>query len=107
MPYDTDNNRLLLEIDKEIRELNRETINPRIPNLNIKDLKPVMSMVARSRADYLQELFDLASVCGDGFPSPDQIRHLRNLRLAYDELVDGAQALNTAIERGYLDVGRD
>ena len=106
MPFETENNRLLLEIDKEIRELNRDTINPRIPNLNVKDLKPVMCMVARSRADYLQELFDLASVCGDGLPSPDQIRHLRNLRSTYDELVSGAQALNTAIERGYLDVER-
>ncbi|MEW8506263.1 MAG: hypothetical protein AB2598_06125 [Candidatus Thiodiazotropha sp.] len=107
MSIDTQNNRLLLEIDKEIREINRSTINPRIPQLNIKDLKPVMAMVARSRADYLNELFDLASVCGEDPPSPDQIRHLRNLRLMYDELVSGAQALSTAIERGYLDVGRD
>jgi hypothetical protein len=106
MTNETDNNRLLLEIDREIRELNRDTINPRIPNLTVADLKPVMQLVAKSRADYLQELFDLASVCGDRKPSTDQIRHLRNLRLTFDELVSGAQALNIAVERGYLDVER-
>jgi hypothetical protein len=106
MPNETEINRLLLEIDREIRELNRETINPRVPNLTVADLKPVMELVARARADYLQELFDLASVCGERKPSTDQIRHLRNLRLTFEELVSGAQALNLAVERGYLDVER-
>jgi hypothetical protein len=106
MSYSSDNNRLLLEIDKSIRELNREVINPAIDKLMIDDLKPAMTLVARSRAEYLKELFDLASVVGDDLPSPDQITHLRKLRMTYDELVAAAKALNTAIERGYLDVER-
>ncbi len=106
MTYSTDNNRLLLEIDKSIRELNREVINPAIPKLAMADLEPAMKLVARSRAEYLKELFDMASVVGQGLPSPDQINHLRNLRMTYEELVAAAKALSTAIERGYLDVER-
>ncbi|OOZ37248.1 hypothetical protein [Solemya velesiana gill symbiont] len=99
-----DNNRLLLEIDKTIRELNRDIINPQIPQLMLDDLTPVMKLVARSRAMYLKELFDIANIAGDGLPSPDQIRQLREMRESYEELVAGAQALETAIQRGYLDV---
>ncbi|MET0094716.1 MAG: hypothetical protein ABW120_14340, partial [Sedimenticola sp.] len=58
----TDNNRLLLEIDKTIRELNRDAINPQIPELMLDDLTPVMALVARSRAIYLRELFDVANI---------------------------------------------
>jgi hypothetical protein len=106
MSYSNDNNRLMLEIDSTIRDLNREAINPAIEEVKIDDLKPAMKLVARSRAEYLKELFDLASVVGDGLPSPDQVSHLRKLRITYDELVAAAKALNTAIERGYLDVER-
>jgi hypothetical protein len=63
-----------------------------------------MKLVARSRAEYLKELFDLASVVCEDLPSPDQIAHLRKLRITFDELVTAAKALNIAIERGYLDV---
>ena len=106
MTYSTDNNRLLLEIDNTIRDLNRETINPAFEKVTIEDLKPAIKLVARTRVEYLKELFDLASVVGEGLPSPDQIAHLRKLRLTYDELVAAAKALNIAIERGYLDVER-
>ncbi len=99
-----DKNRLLLEIDKTIRDVNREVINPEIPELTLDDVMPVMQMVARARAVYLKELFDLAVVAGEKMPSPDQIKQLRLLRVMYDELINGAQALETAIQRGYLDV---
>jgi len=100
----SDNNRLLLEMDRTIRELNRSCINPAIPELTTEDLAPVMALVARARAAYLKEMFDITAVVGDGLPSPDQIRQLRNLRLTFEELVAGTQALETAIQRGYLDV---
>ncbi|KRT55177.1 hypothetical protein [endosymbiont of Ridgeia piscesae] len=100
----TDNNRLLLEIDKTIREINRETINPAIPKLSLSDLNPVMVLVARARVVYLKELFDIAGVVGNGLPSPDQIDQLKKLRETYEELVNGAQSLEIAIQRGYLDV---
>ena len=99
-----DNNRLLLKIDTTIRDINREVINAAIPELKMSDISPVMDLVARTRANYLKELFDLAEVAGNGMPSPEQIRQLGVLRETYEELVKGSQALETAIQRGYVDV---
>lgn len=100
----TDNNRLLLEIDKIIRELNRNEINSAIPEIQAADLNPVIGLVARTRASYLKALFEVAGKVDDGMPSPDQVAQLGRLRVTYKELVEGAQALETAIQRGYLDV---
>lgn len=99
-----DNNRLLLEIDKHIRDINREVINPVIPELSLQDITPVTKMVAGVRASYLKELFDIAAISAGEKPSVDQIRRLSELRKSYDELVLAAQALEGAIQRGYLDV---
>lgn len=96
--------RLILEIDKTIRELNRSVLNPAIPELTLEQLKPVIEMAAQARARYLRALLDLANVLGAASPTTDQIAQLRDLREAYEELVNGAQALETAIQRGYLDV---
>jgi hypothetical protein len=96
--------RLLIEINTKIRSLNREIINPAIPELKLADFGPVMGMVARSRALYLAKLFALAEEVGEGMPTSDQIKSLRTLRVIYEELVTAAKALETAVERGYLDV---
>lgn len=98
------NNRLLLELEQAIRRINQEVINPEIAELTINDLCPVLKMVARARADYLKKLFDLAGVNKNGALSSGQINELRELRITYDECVAGAQALETAIQREYLDV---
>ncbi|MCB1875677.1 MAG: hypothetical protein KDH88_06865 [Chromatiales bacterium] len=102
MPHD--NNRLLLEIEKTIRDINRDVINPLIPELGLEDIRPVMGAVARARAAYLKELFDLSEILHDSVPTPEQVKQLRLLRMIYEELVAGAKALETAIQRGYLDV---
>lgn len=99
-----DNNRILLEIDKIIRELNREIINPAIQELTVADLSPVLKLVARARSAYLKQLLDIANIAGDGLPPPEQVKQLQRLRLTFEELVKGSQAIETAIQRGYLDV---
>lgn len=99
-------NRLLLEITNSIRSINRDTINPGIPELTLDGLKPVMHIVADARSRYLQQLFTVSKTAGDEGPSVDDIKRLKNLRLIYEELSSGAQALQTAIERGYLDVSQ-
>ncbi len=99
-----DINRLLLQFEKAVREINREEINPRIPELKLSELNPVVQMVAKSRARYLKGLFDLASITGEHIPTPEQIKKLKVMREAYMELVEGSKALEVAIERGYLDV---
>lgn len=107
----TDNSRLLLEIERSMRAVNLETINPQITALTLDDVRPVLCMVANARARYLKALFDL----GDGQmgsdpdtrPTTAQFDELKQLRNEYDELLDGAQALEVAIQRGYLDVKVD
>ena len=99
-------NRLLLEIDKTIKELNRQLINPLVPELKIADLTPIMALTAKARGLYLKELLKVASDVGGEMPSGEQIGKLKQLRENYEELVTASQALETAIERGYLDVGR-
>jgi hypothetical protein len=96
--------RLLLKFEKSVREINRDEINPTIPELQFNDLDPVIKMVAKARADYLKALFELAGRTDGELPEMEQIKELQKLRLIYEELVEGAKALETAIERGYLDV---
>ena len=99
-----DINRLLLQFEKSVREINRDEINPKIPELTLTDLNPVVLMVAHARGLYLKLLFDLASVSSSEIPSPEQMGKLKTLRENYEELVAGSKALETAIERGYLDI---
>jgi len=102
-----DNKRLLLEISKEMRELNQRIINPQIPVLTQDSLKPVITAVALARAAYLKELFELSTSISEDFPlQPEQVEQLKLLRLTYDELLLASNAMETAIERGYLDVER-
>ena len=99
-----ENNRLLLMIEKSLRDINRETINPLFNELKIDDLTPVLNLVARARGDYLQQLFQIAEQHPDGLPTADDIDKLKAMRVRYEELVAASQALQTAIERHYLDV---
>ncbi len=101
------NNRLLLELEQAMRTVNQDIINPEIPALTLKKLNPVLKMVAQARAAYLNTLFEMAQQSEDQLPSSEQIARLRTLRLTYDECVAGAQAMETAIQRGYLDVSKD
>ncbi|MBR9827835.1 MAG: hypothetical protein GYB41_04195 [Oceanospirillales bacterium] len=100
----TDNNRLLLELDRYRRDINREIINPRIPELNLADLKPVLTMVAHARADYVEQLLEIASCCDDQRPAPEQITTLKRSRETFEELVAAVNALESVISRDYLDV---
>ncbi len=99
-----DVNRLLLQLEKAVREINRDEINPQIAELKLVDLNPVVKMVAQARARYLKGLFDLANTSADSHPLPEQIKKLKLMRETYEELVEGSKALEVAIERGYLDV---
>lgn len=96
--------RLKLRLDKTIRELNQEIINPEIPEVKLEDLEPVLRLVARARAAYLKELFAVTQAAGAALPSEDQIKRMRDARDTYEELLKASQALEAAIDRGYLDV---
>lgn len=93
--------RQLLVLEQQRRTINRDTINPQLSVDKIEDVDPILTMVAEVRASYLKALFDLAN-SRDGMPSAGQVEHLRDLRRCYRELVEATNALETAIERGYI-----
>ncbi len=99
-----DINRLLMELERSMRTTNREAINPQIQELTIDGLRPVLQLVATARARYLKALFDLAGTGEQSSLDEQQLKQLTQLRHEYEELAAGAKALETAIQRGYLDV---
>ena len=96
--------RLLLAFEQQLREINRETLNPMVEELTTEQLAPVIHMVAVARGNYLKTLIDTAKQTSGEMPSDSQIKELQKYRVRYDELVSAAKALETAIQRGYLDV---
>lgn len=99
-----ENSRFLIKFDQALKKINREQINPILPPLNMEQLDPVIGLVARARAAYLKDLFALANAVTEGLPARDQTESLRQHRKIYEELVAGVKALETAMERGYLEV---
>ena len=100
----SDHSRLLLQIDRAMRTINQETLAPVLPELTATDFDPVIAMVARTRAAYLSELFEMARASENTLPTTERIRQLRELRESYEEQVAATKALETAIQRGYLSV---
>lgn len=99
-----ENNRLLLSLEKDMRDINRAVINPEFSSLSLQDLRPLLQLVARARLDYLKEAFTIAKEFPDSLPGADRVQSLREHRLRYEELVHASRALETAIDRMYLDV---
>jgi len=99
-------NRLLLKFQQLVSSINREIINPEIEELAIENLRPLITLVARSRAVYLKELYELSRRYEgiDQFPSDKEMHNLARLRSRYIDLVDGAQSFEISIQRGYLDI---
>jgi len=98
------NKRLAVEIDRVMKIINKEAINPLIDELSIQDIEPIMQMVANARGAYLKELCELTKATTEKALVPKDVEKLRLKRLVYEELVAAHQALDVAIERGYLDV---
>ncbi len=95
--------RLMMRFDQNVREINRAVINPLIETLSLKELEPIMRMVAHARADYLRVLMALADDT-QGQATPTDVGELKTARERYEELIAAVGALETMIERGYVDV---
>ena len=99
-----DINRLLLHYQQLFRTANKETINPEIEELSVDDLKPMVELVARSRAAYLKYSYELGKQYFDteNYPTGDELKKLKTLRIRFEELAESAKAFETSIQRGYL-----
>jgi len=101
-----ENKRLLIEIEKVRKDINREIINPLFSELSSDDIHPISTMIAKARGSYLKELVKLSKLSEEGTePTVVSIKQLHNARLIYDELIKVSIALDIAVERGYVDVG--
>ncbi len=101
-----DINRLLMQFEHLLKTCNRERINPEIEELAIEDLKPIVDLVARSRASYLKELYDLSKKYdqSDELPNPEELSQLASSRKRFLDLAEGAKSIEICIQRGYLDL---
>tara|TARA_Y100000813_G_scaffold190050_1_gene165839 strand:- start:844 stop:1164 length:321 start_codon:yes stop_codon:yes gene_type:complete len=97
--------RARMEMHGLLRDINRTTIHELVPNVSVKELTPYFQLVAKARGMYIKRLIDLAHGT-ENLPSDEQVRELNLLRRSYDELIHGAQMIETAIERGYIDVDK-
>lgn len=104
-----DINRMMLHYEQLYKTANKEHINPNIEALSIDDLKPIVNMVAKSRADYLKYVYELGKKYGETQNSPgaEELKKLKVLRLRFTELAEGSMAFETSIQRGYLDLKMD
>ncbi len=101
-----DTNRLILQFEQLLREVNREVINPEIEELSLEKLRPMAKMVARSRAAYLKRFYDISKQCDqtEGLPTPEEMMELKLLRERYIDLADGSKSIEISVQRGYLDL---
>lgn len=89
------------EVERSIRIANREIIHERIPQLDQQSFVELAQQVARLRASYLE--CALAGMRQDGTAVP--VGELRQHREAYEEATHAFDALQRAIQRGYVEIG--
>ena len=91
------------QLEMSVAVANREVIHQQIPNLNRETFQQLAVMVARFRADYLAAAIKLSGIADCDGPCLDDLKHKREL---YDEGRAAFEALERAIERGYVDIGK-
>ena len=92
----------LEEVERKIAEANREILHERIPELDKSSFVALAKQVARLRATYLQAALTAATAAET---TEDFVSELRSKREAYDEAREAFDALQRAIQRGYVDIG--
>ncbi len=97
--------RLLMELERHRKMINREIIDEAVPELTLPLLEPMLRMVAHSRAAYIAELVSITNENQGGAPSEQQLSRLKTKRLAFEELVAAVNALETVVQRDYLTIG--
>jgi hypothetical protein len=97
------NERLWQEFEQSIRELNQRYIRAATGGVRKEHLLRAAENVARLRAGYLQEVLRLGAAA-EAPPAPE-IEKVKRLRLAFEEALQGFEALRHAHERGYFEFG--
>ncbi|MFP4207464.1 MAG: hypothetical protein ACLFSC_02320 [Wenzhouxiangella sp.] len=94
----------VLELEREIGPINRALVHEDTPKLTRAHCLELATVVARSRAAYLQLAFEMGRSCQDRLPEDARIVELRQARRRFEELRDAFGAMERAIECGYVDI---
>jgi methionine synthase I (cobalamin-dependent) len=96
--------RFLEEVEQGIRAANREVIHGQIPALNRESFLNFAIVVARLRADYLAAALKASHTGRVDAALIEALKALRQQREAFEEARAAFDALQRAIERGYVEI---
>ncbi len=97
------NHKFVEELELSVALANREVIHRQIPNLTRETFHELAVLVARYRAQYLEAAIRLAK-SGD-MCDETCLCDLKHKRELYDQGCAAFDALERAIQRGYVDLG--
>lgn len=92
------------KLEMAVALANREVIHKQIPNLNQATFQSLAVMVAKFRANYLEAAIKLAN--SPGACDASCFEDLKNKRELFEESRAAFDALERAIERGYVEIGK-
>lgn len=105
MPRATDemgHRRLHNELELAITKINRESIGSVTGSISKEHFINVVRMVACLRSRYLHTVLQLGSCCHSECIPTESALELKKLREAYTEAREGFEALEHALQRGYV-----
>jgi hypothetical protein len=91
------------QMEMAVALANREVIHRQIPNLTRETFQQLAVMVARYRAAYLEAAIKLSDAADP--TDAQRLAELKHRRELFDEGRAAFEALERAIERGYVDFG--
>lgn len=94
----------VLELEREIGQLNRSIVHARMPHLNRESCLALAAAVAEARAEYLGLALRLTATDSAETMTNDGINELAQARRHFEELRDAFAAMERAIECGYVDI---
>lgn len=94
--------RLSQEFEQAILEVNRRHIRAATGGVRKEHFMRAADNVARLRASYLSAVLRLEAAAEP--PPAAELQRVRELRLAYEEALQGFDALRHALKRGYFDL---
>lgn len=93
--------RLMQELERQIIEHNASLISEQTGGIQRQDFILLGQKISQLRADYLHQLLNISRQ-ESSHANAEQLSKLRGYRLAYEELLNGFEALKHALERGYV-----
>ena len=96
---------LLMQIEQGIKVANRKVIDEFIPPVTVESVMPFAISVARLRARYLAAAYQFAEKEHGDALNEAEVASLNRHQEMYEAARDAFEALNIAIERGYIKVG--